>query len=277
MTINGVGMIRYMEGAPSAARNPPPVRPKLRRRPPPARAQPGGPPVLDTVITPPQLQLVCPQIIDIVTGYPKEDPNCFLPQVVLAQGAAAEQMRNEYGMASGDIVNVTMDVSANGSFALTGLMTLVRGSQKGCKCIYSGKPVDDRAVLYLLDFSSCPGSGMAAPAALTPEVAGRLLTPDGTSAPGSSFEAYQLICSYEKRLFNPDNVAVVGPVPVPCTGALTHPRPRPDLVGLSRAAADALRMNSTHSGWWDLSHSCSPADMNAIERAAEAFAQQLVA
>ena len=68
---------------------------------------------------------------------------------------------------------------------------------------------------------------------------------------------------------------MVGPVPVPCTGALAHFRPRADLVGISPAAANALRMNSTHTGWWDLSRSCTPAEMSAVERAAEAFAQQV--
>ncbi|PNW70407.1 hypothetical protein CHLRE_17g718468v5 [Chlamydomonas reinhardtii] len=278
-TITGVGMIRYMEGAPAEVRHPPP----LRRRPPPTRGRQQPPPgsggaVLDTVTTPPQLQLVCPQITDNVTGYPMDDPYCDVPRVVLAQGEAAEQMRNENGLSSGDITDVTLDVSANGSFTVTSLKTVKLGSQKGgCKCIYSGTPADDRVVMYLLDFSSCQGYGMAAPAALTPEVAWRLLSQDGSSAPGSSFKAYQETCSYGRRLLNPDNVVVVGPVPVPCTGALAHFRPRADLVGISPAAANALRMNSTHTGWWDLSRSCTPAEMSAVERAAEAFAQQIVA
>nr|BAB68383.1 matrix metalloprotease 2 [Chlamydomonas reinhardtii]BAB68385.1 matrix metalloprotease 2 [Chlamydomonas reinhardtii] len=278
-TITGIGMIRYMEGAQAEVRHPPP----LRRRPPPTRGRQQSPPgsggaVLDTVTTPPQLQLVCPQIIDIVTGYPMDDPSCYVPRVVLAQGEAAEQMRNENGVSSGDIMNVTLDVSANGSFAVTSLKTVMLGSQKGgCKCIYSGTPADDRVVMYLLDFSSCQGYGMAAPAALTPEVAWRLLSQDGSSAPGSSFKAYQETCSYGRRLLNPDNVVVVGPCRCPALApSPTSGRAR-TLVGISPAAANALRMNSTHIGWWDLSRSCTPAEMSAVERAAEAFAQQIVA
>ncbi|KAG2437925.1 hypothetical protein HXX76_005541 [Chlamydomonas incerta] len=295
LTTEVTAMVRYMEGAPSAVRHSPPPR----RRPPPTERGSGrhAPPAaarhqnLTQLVTPPQLQLACPQIYDPASGYSKEDPFCNTPRMVLAYGAAAEQLRNENGLLSGDIVNVTLGVAADGKITLAGLKSVKKGSQY-CKCIFDLKPADDRAVLYLLDFSSCPGSGMAAPAALTPEAARSLLLPtppndDNAAASGvaatSNLKAYQDACSYGKRLFNSDNVAVVGPVPVPCTGALTHPRPtgttgpRPDLVGLSPAAAEALRMNSTHAGWWDLSRSCSPADMHAIERAAEAFAQQLVA
>ncbi|KAG2449867.1 hypothetical protein HYH02_005390 [Chlamydomonas schloesseri] len=270
--ISGIGMLRYMEGAPSARRHPPPLHHPQPRRPPPQRSPPASDgKALQTVITPPQLQLLCPQIIDVFTGFPKDDPDCVLPRVVLAEGAMAAEMQTEIGMTSGDIVNVTLDVAANGSLSLSSFKTLARGSQKGCKCIYADKPIDDRLVLYLLDFSSCPGAGMAPPAALTPEAARRLLSA------GGGLQAYQETCSYYKRYLNPDNTAVVGPVPVPCTGALSHPQPRTDLVGLSGAAANALRMNSTHTGWWDLSRTCTPAEMGAIERAAEAFAQQLIA
>ncbi|KAG2437926.1 hypothetical protein HXX76_005542 [Chlamydomonas incerta] len=288
LTIEGTAMVRYMEGAPSAVRRSPPPR----RRPPPTTTRGSGrhaPPAaasrqnLTQLVTPPQLQLACPQILDTASGYSREDPFCNTPRVVLAYGAAAEQLRNENGLLSGDIVNVTLGVAADGKISLAGLKSIKRGSQK---CPKTPGGSGDSIVLYLLDFSSCPGSGMAAPAALTPEAARSLLLPtppndDNAAASGvaatSNLKAYQEICSYGSRRVNSSAVAVVGPVPVPCTGALTHPRPRKDLVGLSPAAADALRMNSTHAGWWDLSRSCSPADMNAIERAAEAFAQQLVA
>ncbi|KAG2449876.1 hypothetical protein HYH02_005398 [Chlamydomonas schloesseri] len=272
-------MVRYLEGAPSsdwAVRHRPPP---LRRRPPPSRGRlDESPPVapgrhnLTQLVNPPQLQLVCPQIIDTASGYPKDDPSCTLPRVVVGQGAEAEHLRNLYRLLSGDIVNATLDVAADGTIALSQLQSIKKGSQK---CPVSAETDGDRLVLYLLDFSSCPGAGMAPPAALTPEAAKSLLVAHNASGATSNLQAYQETCSYRRRPLYSSNVVVVGPVPVPCTGALSHHRPRTDLVGLSGAAANALRMNSTHTGWWDLSRTCTPAEMGAIERAAEAFAQQV--
>lgn len=70
---------------------------------------------------------------------PAPDPPSYLRLLVLtALLLSLLPLQNENGLSSGDITDVTLDVSANGSFTVTSLKTVKLGSQKGgCKCIYS--------------------------------------------------------------------------------------------------------------------------------------------
>lgn len=66
---------------------PPPARPPPFRRPPPAQT----PYVHKVEYT--ELQILCPQTIDSVTGYPMDDPRCNVPRATVAAGEEALTIR----------------------------------------------------------------------------------------------------------------------------------------------------------------------------------------
>nr|BAB68382.1 gametolysin [Chlamydomonas reinhardtii]BAB68384.1 gametolysin [Chlamydomonas reinhardtii] len=298
---SGTGMVKTK----SAFRwiRPPPARPPPFRRPPPAQV----PYVHKVEYT--ELQILCPQIIDPVTKYPMDDPACNVPRATVAAGEEALTIRDENGLLNGDLLNVTLeevDTPENPSrrrlrsiireeqrtgrvllatsaelptpaFRLKSLKSILKGSQKE---IYSGTPIDLRTIVYIMDFSSCKLAGWSAPATLTPEkVTSDMLR--SASAPANNLANYYGACSYEKTLFNPNNFLVLGPVPVPCIGGVTPP-PRPPRPPRPPPRAGSTisslsRRNDTYDDWWDLSKYCTASEQQAWERAAEAYAQAIVA
>ncbi|KAG2449866.1 hypothetical protein HYH02_005389 [Chlamydomonas schloesseri] len=286
------------------------VRPPPARPPPYRRASPIGPTQTPYMhkIEYTELQIVCPKVIDPVTGYPKNDPTCTVPSATVAVGEEALDTRKELGLMNGDLVNVTLeevDTEENPSrrrllsiireeqrtgrqllktttqlpkvtYKLKSLKQLKKNSQKE---IYAGKPIDLRTIVYIMDFSDCKLSGWSAPPALTKEkIAADMLR--AANAPSNNLANYYGTCSYEKTLFSPDNFMVLGPVPVPCIGGVTPPPrpPRPPRPPPRAGAATSLsRRNDTYDDWWDLSKFCTASEQQAWERAAEAYAQAEVA
>ncbi|KAG2437916.1 hypothetical protein HXX76_005532 [Chlamydomonas incerta] len=288
------------------------IRPPPARPPPYRRAAPKAPVQTPYVhkIEYTELQVLCPQIIDSVTGYPKDDPFCNVPRATVAAGEEALTVRNDNGLLNGDLVNVTLeevDTPTNPSrrrllsiireeqrtgrvlldttselpapsFKLKGLKSVKKGSQKE---IYSGKPIDLRTIVFIMDFGDCKLNGWSAPAALTRDRVTSDMLRNVPGSPPNNLANYYGACSYEKTLFNPDNFLVLGPVPVPCQGGVTPPprppRPPRPPPRAGSTASSLSRRNDTYDDWWDLSKFCTASEQQAWERAAEAYAQAIVA
>ncbi|KAG2438143.1 hypothetical protein HXX76_005752 [Chlamydomonas incerta] len=206
--------------------------------------------------------------------------------LTVAQGyGLAEEIWNSEALLSGERVEATVEVAPDGAVSLLQLKPIQYSCGKECE-LYTKLPVRDRALLYLLDLSTC-GANADMQAAMSVEEAKRLMWRSPGDSAATNMEDYIDTCSYGKRQWRPDDTAVVGPVRMPCTGALSsaardHWPPHVTAAanatwgGLSAAASQALRQNTTHAGWWDLAQWCSAAEMFAIKRFAEEFAQQLV-
>ncbi|PNH10589.1 Autolysin [Tetrabaena socialis] len=187
---------------------------------------------------------------------------------------------------AGDLEPPPLGRSPEGKVPAFVVKRLVRTSMGEQKCgIDTGTPHELRALVFIMDWSSCGPEAKWKPS-VTEEELTQAFAPaqdsSGTTIP-ANMRAYHQTCSFGHVLLDPSNVMVL-PVPMPCRGVVpgnltTRPgMPPPASAGPPSQRRDsAIRMNATVDDWWDYSRSCEVSEQKAWENACEAHAQQLVA
>ncbi|EFJ51738.1 hypothetical protein VOLCADRAFT_87512 [Volvox carteri f. nagariensis] len=197
-------------------------------------AQPSNPAasgIGQTVSVSDLVELRCPELVDPDTGFLKPDPNCSVPLRRLVRGARsvlAFQHGNQ--VLSGDKISAIFDIIDNGSSIqnsstarrrlLSGrgaipllrpgsLQVLARNQQKE---FYTGSPIQLRAVVYLLDMCGWMNPFRSAQAFR------KYMFNSGPGSIEGNLQNYYQTCSYNKTLWDPANVAVVGPLTLDCQG-----------------------------------------------------------
>ncbi|KXZ48419.1 hypothetical protein GPECTOR_28g827 [Gonium pectorale] len=177
-------------------------------------------------------------------GYAVDEVGCATPPRTVAVGQEATALREELQILNGDVATVQL-VPAEGMRRpqRRALWAAGRGLSKGSsadapvadarivpgsvrfltrasggKEIYTGQPIDLRTIAFILDFSSCGTDVGWRPVTTSQAVQSALL--GGGAAIPNYLRNYYATCSYNKTFLQPQNVAVVGPVPVPCTGSV---------------------------------------------------------
>ncbi|GIL56915.1 hypothetical protein Vafri_12193 [Volvox africanus] len=214
------------------------------------------------------VELRCPELRDPATGFLMPDPNCKVPLRRLMRGSeAVATFQRENKVLTGDKFKAVFDIvdkstaKAPPSFNSTrrrlpattvgipqlrpgSFRLLERGDQKE---MYTGAPIQLRAVVYLLDFC-----GWKNPFRSAEEFRKYIFNEPG-SVEGNLQNYYQT-CSFNKTLWDPSSVVVVGPFTVDCKGVYIR--------GIFSTAFDA-------------STRCGPGEQASWVHAAESQAQKV--
>ncbi|GLI64477.1 hypothetical protein VaNZ11_007752 [Volvox africanus] len=213
------------------------------------------------------VELRCPELRNPATGFLMSDPNCKVPLRRLMRGSqAVAAFQRENKVLTGDKFKAVFDIIDKntvkaptlnstrrqlpattvgipqlrpGSFRL-----LERGDQKE---MYTGAPIQLRAVVYLLDFC-----GWKNPFRSAEEFRKYIFNEPG-SVEGNLQNFYQT-CSFNKTLWDPSSVVVLGPFTVDCKGVYIR--------GIFSTAFDA-------------STRCGPGEQASWVYAAESQAQKV--
>ncbi|KAG2430064.1 hypothetical protein HXX76_010164 [Chlamydomonas incerta] len=280
---------------------PPRARPPPFRRPPPSdRVASHG--VLHT----PDLNymhVVCPKVVS-AQGYPVNDPRCGIPEGVVAEGTDALALRASERILNGDEANIVFEVdtlaaggnaTSSGGRRRRGLLAgssdqpaVVQGmklskftfSKKGQqKEIFTGKPIDLRTIVYLIDIQCGNRSDYLNPIRNASDVY-KWLFPSSPNTVRNNLQNYYSTCSYGKVQMQRQNTVVLGPLPVACRGTFpVDVAAAADQDAFTRnpnatAAAATTRSLATS---WDFTQYCGPSEQRAWQDAAEAFAQKAAA
>jgi len=298
---------RIVHPPPSQKRKPPPFR---RRPPPSADVVYQHDPSLD------ELQIKCPQVnTATVNGtteyvYPYDSALCettYVPNAIVATGEEALAFVQEAQIVTGDVGVIDIVETEDGlkrrrilregrtllndasssplSFAQFKIRNFTKITGGGAVEIFTGTQIELAAVVFLLDFSSCGDPKIWGP---QPGVnvsslnAAMLKSKQGSIRFANNMENYYMTCSYGKSLYPESNVYVVGPVPIPCRGAVFKnftgrppmpPRPPPRPPSAFANLLPASRRNDTVDDWWDISQFCTASEQQAWEREAEKWAR----
>ncbi|KAG2493551.1 hypothetical protein HYH03_008365 [Edaphochlamys debaryana] len=189
----------------------------------------------------------------------------------------------------GYLANITMTNKENAEAGLDERLTIDsdafqlkrRGFQQE---IFRGTVVDSFTTLvFILDFSGHPSSSCGAAAtwgasAKADDVYRAMVDPSYANNLKNFYET----CSFGKARLSPNNVKVLGPVPIPCRGVLPKdltghpsmpPRPPPRPPSQWANLISHSRMNDTTHDWWDISRYCTASEQQAWEREAEKWAR----
>lgn len=274
-----VGEVMFRYKASSRVAPPPRNVPPKRYSPPPKRSPP-PPPLFNEEES--ELQIGCPEVLDVTSGYTIPSSTCNITHMTIASGGDADDLRATYGIMTGDIAQIEIDILAplannnhhhrilqSGDINIKSLRFTKRGEQKE---IYTGTAIDLRTIVYIMDFSSCNPSWKAP---VTPEALTNVLFQNKVVL--NNLETYYRTCSYNKSTSLLENTFVVGPVKVPCQGFEAPPprpprppRPPPRYPGYTFKSLS--RRNETVDDWWDFSKFCTASEQQAWERAAFNFA-----
>lgn len=163
----------------------------------------------------------------------KPDPECKVPAKTIRRGGESGAFQISARVLSGDPVTVDLDVELTDEPASPGrhllqsakkvkgisIKKLAFGTKGSQKEIYSGTPIELRAVVYLLNICN-----MLSPFQSASDFHRYMYKTTPAGQPGSpdNLQNYYQTCSRNKTFFDPSKVMVVGPINVPCSGALTR-------------------------------------------------------